>query len=200
MKIIKQAIYIIAAIVAFGLVKWGISALQTNKTNNNLTTYFSEETWQPFNSTEGNFKVNFPTYPTTEPSKTETLGGIKATRTQYSADSKDGDSYNVVYGFYPDILPQDYNVKNGIEGSINGMVASSKSNQLISSSFVNIGNYQGADYLIFNKDEEVYIRGRVIIVSEGNNPVRAYALMVVSKNSNPTDNYNKFINSFEIIK
>lgn len=199
MKVIKQVVYVIAALAAFGLVRWGLSALQTNNASNNTANYFTNETWQPFNSTEGGFSINFPKYPTTNPSETQNSNGVTYVSTQYSAEDSDGDSYVAIYGYYPNLLSNKYNAKSGIKGSINGMVGSDKSNQLISSNFVDVGTHQGADYVIYNKNMASYLRGKVVVVLEGSNPVKIYILMVASKNSNATDNFTKFINSFGLL-
>jgi len=178
----------------------GFSTNQTNKTVNNSNTYFLDETWQVFNSTEGNFKVNFPKYPTISEKETHKISDNSTLIiTHYSSVGEDGDSYGVSHGYYPEILSKNYNVKNGLEGMINTLVNSHESNKLISSFFLNIGKYQGVDYVIYNKQENTYVRGRNIIVAEKNNPLKIYILMVSSTSKNPSNNFTKFINSFEIL-
>lgn len=185
--------------LAFSLFKGVSSMVQTNQTKANLNTYFADESWQPFNSTEGKFKVSFPKYPSTSPSKKDTNGGATVVYTEYDSESKEGDLYSVIYYYYPEIMSQDYDVKIGLEASINGIVASNNSNKLISSTFINVGEHQGADYVVYNGSEQIYLKGRVVTVLEGNSPVKAYLLMVTSKESTPSNNFTKFINSFEFL-
>lgn len=203
-----KGVFILAFIAAFILVyflsKWILSTLggatSENKLKNNVSNYFSEETWQSFNSTEGKFKINFPKYPVIGQPQTETIFDTPYISTTYTADSEDGTSYMVIYGYYPEIFPEDFDVKNGLEGSINAMLAGNKSNQLISSNFISLGRHQGIDYIIKNEDESFDAKGRIVVVSEGKNPVKIYILIVTSEiNRFNNDDFNKFINSFEIL-
>lgn len=200
MKKIKPIVYIIIAIVAFVFIKFISENSETDQVKNDVASYFSDETWRTFNSTEGQFKVNFPKYPSSGSPVTNESGGVKYVSTEYSSTGDDDVFYDVTYGYYPDILSGEYSIKGGLEGSLNGMVASYKTNELLSSKFVSFGKYQGVDYEIYNKEENIYMRGRIIIVAKANNPVKIYVLLASSTDKTPNSNFDKFINSFEILE
>lgn len=191
---------VITLFVAFfqGLTS-GFSANKTNKIVNNSNTYSSDETWQVFNSTESNFKVSFPKYPTISEKETiKTSDNLTYILIGYNSTDVNNDIYNIYYGYYPEILSKNYNIKNGLENSVEGIIISNQQNELISSSLINFDKYQGIDYVIYNK-QDFYMKGRNIIVLENNNPVKIYMLGVLSNNKNPTVNFTKFINSFKIL-
>lgn len=165
--------------------------------NSSVTSYFTSETWKPFNSTEAQFKVNFPTYPTSS-SDTQDIEGIKYVSTQYSSDGSDGNNYSIVYGYYPGIASTDFDPKGGLEGAINGMVSTDNTNKLLSSNFITYKGHMGADFLVYNGTEKMYIRGRVLSKLKGSEPAKLYVLLVVTSNKDPDQNYNKFVESFEL--
>jgi hypothetical protein len=86
------------------------------------------------------------------------------------------------------------NPETNLEGALNGMVASGEGNEVVSSNFHYFDGHRALDYKISNKNENIYLQGKIILVEQ-----TLYQLMVAyeSGNDNETD-YNKFINSFNL--
>lgn len=149
----------------------------------------TSETWEVFNSTSGRFKVKFPKYPATV-ADTLDVQGIKINYTQYSSEEDSGDQYLVQVNEYQ-VDPSAIQTKAALEGALNGSVMSTKGNELKTSEFITVGSYEGMDYVIFNSVQNMYMRGRNIIVDNV-----LYTILVASKDENP-QNYQEFIDSFQ---
>ena len=162
---------------------------------NKVTNYFSStEEWKVFNSTLGQFQVTFPSYPTHETDNIQILDStITFKYDSYLTETSDGTTYfvsTVTYPFEIDTSSPETN----LEGSLNGMVASSEVSEVVFSGFTYFDGYRALDYKIKNTNENIYLQGKIILVDQ-----TLYQLMVSYElvNFNKT-NYDKFINSFEL--
>lgn len=162
---------------------------------NKVTNYFSStEEWKVFNSTLGQFQVTFPSYPTHETDNIQILDStITFKYDSYLTETSDGTTYfvsTVTYPFEIDTSSPETN----LEGSLNGMVASSEGSEVVFSGFTYFDGYRALDYKIKNTNENIYLQGKIILVDQ-----TLYQLMVSYElvNFNKT-NYDKFINSFEL--
>ena len=194
----RSIVYAVFIVIAMLLVIRVINSdFSSSSDNSSVTNYFTSETWKPFNSTEAQFKANFPSYPTSS-SDTQDIEGIKYVSTQYSSDGSDGNNYTIVYGYYPGISSTDFDPKGGLEGAINGMVSTDDTNKLLSSNFITYKGHMGADFLVYNSKEKTYFRGRVLSKLKGSEPAKIYVLLVTTPNKDPDQNYSKFVESFEL--
>lgn len=146
------------------------------------------DSWQMFTSVEENFRINLPTYPT-KSSNTEKLKDVNVPTTQYVSNAPNGDQYMIQYAVYPVKLDQNL----ALEGTVNGSVNSDPSNKLVESAITTYQNFPAIDYLIYNNQESLYIKGRNVLVGS-----TLYMTLVVSKERLPSE-YAKFANSFELI-
>jgi hypothetical protein len=156
--------------------------------------YFnSTSSWKEFNSAVGNFKVIFPTYPRHE-TKVVSIPNTNLTLTYdtYTSQEPNQTTYFINTSVYPSSVDTS-RPENNLEGSLNGMVAVTDGNKLVSSNISDFNGYKSLNFLIQNNN--TYLKGRVILVRH-----TMYQQMVAYESQNYDDsNYNKFINSFTLI-
>lgn len=160
-----------------------------------VTNYFSQsEEWKVFNSALGQFQATFPTYPTHETDNIQIPdSSITLKYDSYLSETSDGTTYFVNTVTYSSEIDTS-NPETNLEGSLNGMVASSEGNEVISSNFTYFEGYRALDYKIKNTSENIYLQGKIILVNQ-----TLYQLMVAYESGNfNKNNYDKFINSFEL--
>jgi len=161
-----------------------------------VTNYFSDTPeWKEFNSVIGKFKLMFPTYPVHETSNIEIPGTsiILKTDSYVSEVISDTSAYMVNITTYP----SEINISDTetiLEASLNAIMTSSK-NKLISSGFSDFIGYKSLDYLIEEKSENMFLKGKGLIVGK-----TSYLLMFMYTDEYYNEeNYKKFINSFQLL-
>jgi len=152
--------------------------------------------WEEFSSVTERFKVLFPTYPNREIEEMK-IPNIKspAKNIYYSSERSDGVIYVVNITIYPpeiDISKTEANLEN----ALNEQLASMRG-ELISSSFTNFHGYRALDFLVqISGAKTYYIKGRIFMVK-----YTLYKLGMLYTNQNYSESdYNRFINSFQLIK
>ncbi|HPO68199.1 MAG TPA: hypothetical protein PLE40_00385 [Candidatus Pacearchaeota archaeon] len=116
----------------------------------------------------------------------------------------ESDSYNskitddTIYSININNYPPELDVTNSeinFERVLNGYL-SIKGNELISSNFSNFENYKSMDFSMKNEDLNIFTKGKIIIVDD-----TLYQLLAVYKDGKYNENdYNRFINSFQLLK
>lgn len=87
------------------------------------------------------------------------------------------------------------NPKNNLKGALNGMLRGLK-DEMVYSKFTNFNGYEALDYKIKNIKGNNYLQGKLFLVNK-----TFYELMVSYNNENYNKaDYNKFINSFTLLK
>lgn len=190
----RKVLYIVLGVIAI-LVIIGIFSDSSNNSSstseqpNNSST----ETWKEFNSVGGNFKTLFPTFPE---HKTEPLNiaGItnQINMEEYTSVQGDGTTYLVYYTAYSSEVDTS-NPRTNLENSVNGILQTLENGKLTSSSFSKFGNYDAIDYLLYSPKEDVYIKGKNMMVGKS---LYAIAVSYEQKNSSNAQ-YDKFVNSFQ---
>jgi len=168
----------------------------TEDTMKRFTEYVTSKEWREFNSIIGQFKVYFPGKPTyTKETMPYLDTGIEVTIDMYMATQSNETTYGVEVGRYSIEIDPAY-TKGMLEGAINGIIVSTEGNELVSSRFTTFQGYQAVDFLIQNKKENVGMKGKIFIAEQ-----TLYVPFVVyyPENYNESD-YNKFINSFTLMK
>lgn len=163
---------------------------------NKVSNYFSDNSeWKEFNSTTGQFKATFPTYPTHETENQEITDNVVLKMDSYTSVVADNTSYAINFATYP--LGIDVSdAETSLEGGINGIVAAYTGNKLIFSDFTVFSGHKAINYLIENKNEGIFLKGKNILAGQ-----TLYQLMVAYPNGSYNDaDYNKFINSFQLLK
>lgn len=194
-KILKQVTAIFVFLLVLGISRSLSESLfkdGVNGTANNVKNYFSGSEWKEFTSTEGKFKINFPTYPKTERSK-KSLEGIDLSFTHYESETSNGDAFIASFTIYPQSVDTS-DPKTNLEGSVNGVVASRSGNKLISSNLTSYSGDQAVDYVVQTK-EGYYMNGRNILADK-----TLYSLIAASEKSGIPNGYQNFLNSFQTIK
>lgn len=161
---------------------------------NRTTDYFRpSEEWKNFVSPNSHFKVLLPKYPeqSSEPLDVPD-SDIKIPANYYSADTDDYSYLIAVFEYPPEAVS---NPQANLDGSLNGMLASNSSNEIISTKSIDFLSEPAIDFIIFNRDEGVYMKGISVLKD-----TTLYSLIYSSKqlNSNEPD-YNKFIKSFSFV-
>ncbi len=83
-----------------------------------------------------------------------------------------------------------------LESFLNNIIESFKDNKLISSNFGYFNNYRSLDFNIKNSNLNIFQQGKIILVNK-----TIYLLIVYFEEGKcSSENYNYFINSFEIVK
>ncbi len=153
----------------------------------------SQNQWQEFSSTIGQFTVLLPSYPTYEPKDYQKGVNASADYHQdlYSAKGN-GVSFSVEKLTFSNAVDFSSNSKVILEALVNALLQKSGDNKIISSEFTNYQGNEAIDFLVQNNN--VYIKGRIIL--SGQNIYRLLALYE-SENLSSAD-YDKFVNSFEL--
>jgi hypothetical protein len=184
----QRALSALVFIAAFGAVSYFINVRNANKTDKvleNVNNYFeSNENWKEFNSTSGQFKVDFPSYPGHDSQTVPLQADLTMTIDTYES-SKNNVSYGVNTVVYSSEIDTS-NPINNLEGGINGMLASSEGNTLVSSQHGKYQGYDSTDFLIYNSVEKANLKGRLIMKDQ-----RLYQIMIYYKEQ-------KFLSSFEM--
>ena len=150
-----------------------IDEYKENKTEQKVVDYFTDPfSWKEFNSPVGKFKATFPAYPAHETNNLDTGTGLTLKYDTYLSETSDGTSYVVSTVVYPAEVDTS-NPETNLEGSLNGMLASSDGNKLISSNLTSSNGYGALDFLILN-NRTVYLKGKIIMVGQ-----TLYQVMVV---------------------
>lgn len=191
----KKVLFIVLGIVAlFVIIAIFFDSSNDSKKNSTQTDNISTEDWKEFNSIEGKFKVIFPKFPSHE---TENID-IKNVKNQpkmelYTSEQSDDIAYLVSYIPYSNEFDFS-NPKTSLENSVNGSLQNLEGGKLVSSSFSKYSNYDAIDYVLYSSKEDMYIKGKNIIV--GNT---LYSLAVTYRQKSVTDiQTDKFFNSFQL--
>jgi len=193
-KILRVVLIIVWLLVYgfFASLKNSPQQAQGNQVQNSVQTNTG---WQTFSSVDGDFKINFPKYPEKEISPISKANGVTINSTTYSSNESDNDTYMVAVYSY-DIAPDNYNVKNGLEGMVNGFVNNIKGASLSNSSFTMFGPYQAVDFTVNSPDQDTTFNGRAIVRNDLA-AIKAY-LLVSGSVSGVAAKHDQFINSFSI--
>ncbi len=199
-----EIIVIIFGIIFFGLTLLGILSylvpndynLSSDKTiEEKVVNYFTDTSaWKEFNSPIGQFRAEFPTYPNHETESIEVPNTqLTLKYDSYTSEEVNGTIYIIgftTYGFEIDTS----NPENNLEDALNGMLISTQGNKLVSSNLTYFDGYRALDFLVQNNT--IFLKGRGIMVGQ-----TLYQLMVGYESKNYSENnYNKFINSFTILR
>lgn len=162
-----------------------------------VTDYFTSEEWKDFNSTIGQFKALFPSYPAHETNNIPvSLYGIdfEMKLDNYIA-AKGNVTYFVGVATYSIEMDMSSDPDGILENALNGMLVSSDS-ELISSSFTSFNEYRALNFLLLNRESNLYVKGKTILTEQ-----TLYEIMISYENKdyNASD-YEKFINSFQLTK
>ncbi len=192
--IVLSAIYVIS-IAGSILVALTLNRIDKTDSIERVTNYFIGTEWKEFHSITGQFKVYFPSYPEHETTTLPTpLVGEEFIFDSYNAIENNGTDYMVGVARYPfefDSSWHDYL----LEGGINGAIASFEGNKLISSEFITFRGHKAVNFSLQNKIFDVEMKG--IFFLRGQN---LYELIVVySQESYNESDYEKFINSFQLL-
>lgn len=162
---------------------------QEQKATNSLATTTS---WEEFDSALGHFSAQFPRYPSYESQDVDVEGLEEPLKAEtYSGEQGDGTTYAISYTTYP----SEVNISDTediLGGFVNGFVESING-ELIDSEMVDFGNYKSAEYLVYEKNDDIFFRGKNIIIGQ-----TMYMLLVgyEAKNLQAVE-FNRFINSFK---
>ena len=188
-------VFIIAYTIVRALIGSGGSPANIEIAKSNVTNYFSDNgQWKDFNSVDGHFAASFPIYPTKEDDSAQYAAGGKILKfVNYSAEGSTY-YYIIAVGEYSQSVDVS-NPKQNLEGSLNGIVASTAGNKVISSNYATFDNYQAMNFEIQNSANNAFLKGRLILA--GSRLYEIEAAYSDSKTYSETD-YNKFLNSFTI--
>ena len=219
-KKIKSIIWIVLAILFFlGLVlipdqikkyqirkcvEWRITSLaypdfrMTEKQKALCDKYpfiFNEE-WKDFHSEIGQFKASFPIYPEHKTYNVPLFDtGLVERLDEYIAEKADGTIFTIFVGTYPPAIDTS-KPEFGLEAGVNNAVESLRDNELISSQFTTLNEYEAIDYLIHNKEFDIYIKGKMFMKGQ----TRYQLLYTYGSRNYKESDCNQFINSFQILK
>ncbi|MBI2033451.1 MAG: zinc ribbon domain-containing protein [Candidatus Levybacteria bacterium] len=174
----------------------GASSDTGTQTGNNNQNQEEKGNGMSFTSVEHGFKIRFPTYPSTERIKPETLdNGVTYSGIQYlSSTRNDQDIYLAQAADY-DVTPSDFDNKTGLEGMLNG-IAVAKDYDITNSYFTKFQNYDALEFIGTFDSGNYFVKGIGFVRDDLEN-VKAFILMVASKDDSNYENYfDDFINSF----
>lgn len=111
-----------------------------------------------YTSIDSGFEADFPTAPTRQEHREGMPGELGTNYVTYEADKGDSIYYVMHYSFDDpgiDEKSPTYNVKSGLEGSVNGMVNGIKGSKLISSNFSFFLGHQAIDFAVDSNQKTV---------------------------------------------
>ncbi len=147
------------------------------------------EGWTTYNAVSDGFSILAPHTPSFESNTDVTDEGISYEYRGYSAE-KGSTQFLIAKYVYSE--PMDFsNTDNALEVFLNGFISGSES-KLLSSSYSYYKTYRVLDFT--SKTSSEFIKGRLILVEE----TPYFMAVSTSLGSNVDDDYNKFINSFEL--
>lgn len=186
----------IGAIVGFIVVFSVISTLVKSSVSpgqsaiDNVNTYLESSDWKEYNSTSGNFRILFPTFPKQDSQSISATENYPAmTYVTYTSILEDGTTYVVGSVEYPNSVDVS-DPKNNLDGVVNGAIVA-VSGKLISSNFSTFNGVSSVDYLI--KAEGAYLKYRSFLIGHS-----LYTLGIASETNN-FPYFDKFANSFQLI-
>jgi hypothetical protein len=194
--------WIAYSIISFLLIVFGLffdaqtyntQAIVDSELTTANTTNVNNKSWQLFNSVEDSFRINFPSYPKKDVTPASKSDGITIQYTTYTSEESANDTYMVTVYSY-DILSSNYNVKNGLEGMINGFVNNIDGGELTSSSFSSFGEYQAIDFVVNVPKNKLVFYGKAIVRNDL--PTIKIYMILTGSTDGLTANYDKFANSF----
>jgi hypothetical protein len=150
--------------------------------------------WEELNSPIGFFKIMMPSHPKTESIDNKLPNSSKTFKSySYTSELKNGTAFMVEVAIYP----KEVNISkpaNNFKNALDGIVGSVDGNRLISSSSADYAGNKAMDFMIQNKD--FLMKGRLVLADR-----TLYQLTMVYDEKNYIDaNYNKFIDSFQLIE
>ncbi|MDX9964278.1 hypothetical protein [Desulfobacter postgatei] len=203
-SVFGSIIVVVIFILVFAIARWAsyegttkvIDEYDNNKAKENTVNYFTDSSsWKKFESPVGRFSATFPTYPTHDSENLDIPGTQLVMKyDMYSSETSDGTAYMINTSTYSDEIDVS-NPETNLEGALNGMLASSEGNELVSSNLTTFNGNSALDYLVFNKGEgEIYMKGKIILSGQ----TMCQLLVAYEKSNYNENNYNKFINSLTI--
>lgn len=191
-------VIIIIIVIAGGAVLYftkGTANKNTQQIVNEVFNKLTTNNWLEYNATAGQFKVQLPKYPEINSYEVQIPNTtIKYTENDYMVEVDDYTSYYVTSA----VLPAEVDISDpnkNLEGSVNGSVQSTEGNELISSQFTKYKGNPAVDYIIDNSTIGLTMYCRAVLA--GNRLLILAASY--EKNSYNNDDYNKFVNSLELL-
>lgn len=155
-------------------------------------------TWQTFNSIDEGFKADFPNYPQKTEGKPTQTNGITSQVITFVSNEGQYNVYMVALYKY-DIVPSNYNVKNGLEGAMNGFAASvAPGGTLTNPTYSKFGNYQALDFAI-NATKDNIVWNVKIIIRDDLPTIKIHTVASTSTAGGITK-HDQFVNSFAFAK
>lgn len=189
---------VIIGLVSFTLFYFGTSYFlrQTRQQNaQRITTkivdYMTKDDWVKFNSIEGKFNLTFPKYPQSSENQVNGPNNTKIKLTQYTSSDTNKNFYMAQVAEYLNVDMSKFNIRQGLEGTVNGSVASTKENSLVKSEYMTLYEQPGVVATIFNSKEKIYMHSRNFFKDN-----RLFSLMVSSTTEPISSEAQKFFDSF----
>lgn len=174
----------------------GLTEKTSQLPNNNAIT---QSTWEDLTAKDEDFKILFPAYPKKEiktqqiPNTNINIEIISYSISHFAEDK--GMYYFLALKKYPTqvdtSIPQD-----NLKATLNTMVLSTDGSELVSEDYFNFQNNKALNFEIQNSKQNFLIKGKLIMVDK-----ILYQIFVVTDRDNfDTNAFNKFTNSFKLIK
>ncbi len=121
----------------------------------------NETTWEQVKGTS--YQASFPLKPNYESNELPISGSdIKVNEERYTIEEPNGMAYLVVADVYPTSLSE-IPVEETLQNALQGMVATSPNNELITSEFLNRDEQTGINFLIEDKKQNLFYKGKLIV-------------------------------------
>ncbi len=196
-----KIVAVVFVVLAGFSVVWVMVGSQNKPTETDLmssmkTIPLQENSGYHYVSSDAGFEINFPTKPTRE-EDVQNTGDDRGEATVITYQSvKDNNSYFVFFYQFTnpavDENSSDYNVKSGLEGSINSMLNSIKDASLTNSSFTSFQDHQALSYTLSFENESIeglmFMNGKYIY---------NIAIDYDVNNVTPEPSLQKFLSSFK---
>ena len=183
---------IIGAILVIGLLYFVFGHLNNTSTQNTGSTQQNTNNyWIAYNSPSTDFNVSLPS----EPEHKNYNFPVPESNMTYTQDMYTSkiSGYAFLISKISYSSPIDVsNPDNLLKGSLNNMLKTDSGNSLISSDFGNFKGNRSLDFSMETKSFGTFIKGKIILSGQ-----IIYLLSVESETATP-ENYDKFINSFEL--
>ncbi len=154
----------------------------------------SKVSWQQFHAVANNYKIAFPERPE---HMQQTLSApdenFDMRYDVYVSANQDREVYMVLVAQYPDFVDDNY-AEMSLETFLNGILQQNPGNQLIFADLVEVQGYKALNFFI--RSGQTYFKGQAVMAKN-----QLYLLAMECEVQNyQEDNYNRFVNSFEIVK
>jgi hypothetical protein len=172
-------------------------SVATSVSNTNTSGINKATGWQSVTSSNGNFRISFPTTPThttINSTSNSAYSGVPYIRDSYKSSTADAR-----YGFdetkYSSAI-SDMTATDMARTLLEGMVKSDPNNKLITSTPGKFGSYTSLDFAFSNQKSNFTLKGKILVID----PTDFIVLTVVTTANNTSDdnNYQTFVSSFQL--